>query len=210
MPLMSQKSLCLVIMPFRPKFELVLRAIRHVVESYGLRCLRADEAQRAGSVLQMVIGHIEQAIIVIADLTDRNPNVFYETAIAHMKKDPHQVILLAQRSGDVPFDLRTLRYIRYCNDSPGRARLKEELGPFIKEGLAESTGPLFETITGKLERTRRLVAETVALKKGGASVCTGLTVRAEAGLSCFSLSRKEVDWANDEEEAHYRRLLLQE
>jgi hypothetical protein len=208
---MSQsKPLCLVIMPFRPKFNPVLAAIRHVAGRYGLTCLRADEAQRAGSVMQMVIGYIEKASLVIADLTDRNANVFYETAIAHVKKDPHRVILIAQKSGDVPFDLRALRYIHYRNDPRGRALLKKQIGPFIEEGLGESTGLLFETIKGKIERTRRLVAEAEALQQAGPSVCSDLIIRVEAALSCFSVSRKEVEWARGGEEVAYRRLLLEE
>jgi hypothetical protein len=49
--------------------------------------------------------------LIVADCTDRNPNVFYEIGLAHAIGKP--TILLTQREEDVPFDLRHWRYIAY-------------------------------------------------------------------------------------------------
>ena len=44
-------------------------------------------------------------------MTDRNPNVFYETGVAHTVGK--EVILITQSMNDVPFDLKHLRCIVY-------------------------------------------------------------------------------------------------
>lgn len=61
--------------------------------------------------LPNVPGADNRARIVIADLTGKNPNVFYEVGVAHTVGE--NVILITQRIEDVPFDLRHLRHIQY-------------------------------------------------------------------------------------------------
>ena len=78
----------------------------------------------------------EPSASAVADLTDRNATVFYETAIARLTKDPHQVVLLAQSDDDVPFDLRPRRYLRYSNNRGGRKTLEAALAGFMAEGLS--------------------------------------------------------------------------
>lgn len=105
-------TLCFVLMPFkvelRPLFDdIILPATQEV----GLTCIRADDIYSPGQVMQQIWEHINTARVLIADLTGRNPNVFYELGLAlALEKD---VILLAQQSEDVPFDLQHMRYFRY-------------------------------------------------------------------------------------------------
>lgn len=54
--------------------------------------------------------------MLIAELTERNANVFYELGLAHALSKP--VILLSQTIDDVPFDLRGIRVILYDKDDP--------------------------------------------------------------------------------------------
>ena len=157
----------------------------------------------------MILDEIETADVVVADLTGRNANVFYETAIAHMKKDPHQVILLAQHDDDVPFDLRPLRYLKYSNNPAGRQHLRRQLSEFLRQGLQGPTGRLYEIIEGKIQRTRRIVADCDALSRIGSSVVESLTIRTEAGLSCLAISDDEIKGVSGEEHL-YRRLLIAE
>jgi len=48
--------------------------------------------------------------VLLADLTGKNPNVFYELGLAHALAKP--VILIAETLDDIPFDLRALRVIQ--------------------------------------------------------------------------------------------------
>ena len=196
-------------MPFDAGFDDVWEVIKRVATGQQLACLRADQIAQSGLVMQMIIEKIEESEIIISDLTGRNPNVFYETAIAHMKKDPHKVILLAQNNKDVPFDLQALRYLRYRNNAEGREELGKRLHEFIKQGLKGPTGRLFETIEGKMERTRRIIADCEALLQSGQQVIKDLTIRSEAGLSCLAISDQEPEEAEGDD-VRYRRLLIDE
>lgn len=68
---------------------------------------------------------INEAELIIADVTGRNPNVFYELGMAHVVKD--KVVLITQNIGDVPFDLRHFRYIVYRPTPKGTAKLRKTL-----------------------------------------------------------------------------------
>jgi len=50
--------------------------------------IRADKISEPGIITTQIIGHIVDAELVIADLTDKNPNVFYELAIRHAIRNP--------------------------------------------------------------------------------------------------------------------------
>ncbi len=68
----------------------------------------------------------------MADLTDKNPNVFYELGIAHtVDKD---VIIITQNEKDVSFDVRQLQYFLYKTDhSQNKQRLIEHLESVAKK-----------------------------------------------------------------------------
>jgi hypothetical protein len=103
--------LCVVLMPFQPDFDTIYSFIKKLAQGCGLTCLRADEINSAGRVTDDVWAKINEARFIIADLTTRNPNVFYEVGLAHALSKP--VILLTQRNEDVPFNLQNIHYIKY-------------------------------------------------------------------------------------------------
>ncbi len=59
---------------------------------------------------------INSAKVLVAELTTRNPNVFYELGLAHAMKKP--VVLVSARKEDVPFDLQHIRVIYYDMSDP--------------------------------------------------------------------------------------------
>ncbi len=78
---------------------------------------------------------IEKARIIVADLTGRNPNVFYEVGIAHTLNKT--VLLLAQNIDDVPFDLRHRRVLIYEYSPRGCKRLENEISKHINSLLSK-------------------------------------------------------------------------
>ncbi len=101
-----------VLMPFsegfRDAYELGIRA---VTQSLGMRCERVDEIEFNDTILAQIYKGIQRADVIVADMTGRNPNVFYEVGYAHaLHKD---VILLTQNVGDIPFDLKGHNHIVY-------------------------------------------------------------------------------------------------
>jgi hypothetical protein len=113
------KPLCFVIGPIgkvgsaeRKHADLLLNAvIRHVLEAdnFGFAVKRADEDADPGMIGDRVIADIIHAKLVVADLTDLNPNVFYELGIRHSTEKP--VIHLARSGTLLPFDNVTHRTI---------------------------------------------------------------------------------------------------
>jgi hypothetical protein len=119
-----------VLMPFRAAMLPVYEDhIKPTCASMGLTVRRADDFFTANRVVEDIWKAILSARLIIADCTDRNPNVFYEIGLAHTIGKP--TILLTQREEDVPFDLRHLRYIQYQLTPRGmkefEARFKETL-----------------------------------------------------------------------------------
>ncbi len=120
---------CFVIMPFAPHFDEIYETIRETLEGPELNftCSRADELQGGGHIIKDILREIAGAEIVVADLTDRNPNVFYELGIVQMVKDVEKVILLSQDAESIPFDVRVFRCIIYKQSIQGARELKDKL-----------------------------------------------------------------------------------
>lgn len=88
------------------------RVIREaVVLDNHLVCERADDIYSAGIVIDEIWGKLCEAQIVVADATGRNANVFYEMGLAHAIGK--EVVILAQATSDIPFDLQHRRVILY-------------------------------------------------------------------------------------------------
>jgi hypothetical protein len=103
---------CFVMMPFggwndRYYQDIYVPAIKDA----SLEPVRADELFSTGSVMEQIWEEIGKAKVLMADLTDKNANVFYELGLAHAAKKP--VVFTTARIEDVPFDLRHLRVITY-------------------------------------------------------------------------------------------------
>jgi hypothetical protein len=66
--------------------------------------------------LDQVWAGINSAKVLVAELSTRNPNVFYELGLAHALQKP--VVLISSNEADVPSDLRHIRVIYYDVNDP--------------------------------------------------------------------------------------------
>ena len=121
------EQLVFVFSPFEEPFNTIYSDhIKPSIESIGrLRCSRADDIYDNQSIIEDIWRYTNEARILISELTGRNPNVFYETGIAHTIGK--EVILLTQSMDDVPFDLRHLRCIVYEYTPRGISALESNL-----------------------------------------------------------------------------------
>jgi serine/threonine protein kinase len=137
LPPAVEESSCFVIMPFGEGSgiqETYRDVILPTFEELGLRAYRADDIFSHREVIHDIWRAIGAARLVVADVTGRNPNVFYELGLAHaIGKD---VIMLAQRREDVPFDVTHLRYILYEYTPRGVNKLREALKRTVQAALA--------------------------------------------------------------------------
>ena len=85
--------------------------MRHVYEpvmkKLGYKVTRADKINNSGLINKDIVDHIIHDTIVIVDVTDENPNVFYELAIRNAVKKP--VILFKRSDQELPFDIQNKR-----------------------------------------------------------------------------------------------------
>uniref|UniRef100_UPI000A872330 nucleoside 2-deoxyribosyltransferase n=1 Tax=Desulfosarcina cetonica TaxID=90730 RepID=UPI000A872330 len=106
------KTFVFVLMPFTSEFDDVYElGIKAACRNAGAYCERVDEQIFEESILERIYNQIGKADVIVADMTGRNPNVFYETGYAHALNK--RVILLTQRTEDIPFDLKHYPHIIY-------------------------------------------------------------------------------------------------
>jgi hypothetical protein len=115
-----------IAMQFSDHYNEVYRdAIRPLVAEIGYEPFRVDEVAGPGIILNDIWNNITEASVVIAEVSEANPNVYYEIGVAHALRKP--TVLLAQRGTKLPFDLGPHRCIFYDNSIPGRQRLLDAL-----------------------------------------------------------------------------------
>jgi len=108
----SPKPFCFVLMPFNAEFDDVYEfGIKGACSDADVYCERVDEQIFLGSLLDRIYNQISRADLLIADMTGRNANVFYEVGYAHALGK--NVILLTQNTEDIPFDLKHFPHIVY-------------------------------------------------------------------------------------------------
>jgi hypothetical protein len=122
------KAFVFVLMPFSETFsDIYDLGIMPACKEAGAYCERVDKQIFFESILDRVYNQIAKADLIVADMTGRNPNVFYETGYAHALNK--QVILLTQNTDDIPFDLKHYSHIVYGGKI---GHLKNELEKRVK------------------------------------------------------------------------------
>lgn len=114
----SATDTCFVMQPFAaPLGDYYEKIYRPAIEKAGLRPVRADaDIFGTGKIMDQVWSGINTARVLVAELTNRNPNVFYELGLAHALRKPG--VLVSAREEDVPFDLQHIRVIYYDMSDP--------------------------------------------------------------------------------------------
>src|SRR5215213_6147038 len=117
------KTFVFVLMPFDETFQDMYEVgIKPACKDAGAYCERVNEQIFVENILERVYNQIAKADVIVAEMTGRNPNVFYEVGYAHALNK--QVILLTQDADDIPFDLKHYPHIVYGGSI---ATLKSEL-----------------------------------------------------------------------------------
>lgn len=137
---LPEPDLVAVMMPFRQEFDPVFKAISRACTKNGIRCLRADDIWEESAIIQDIFNLVFRAQVVVVDFTGKNPNVMYETGIAHTLGK--HVVPISQSLDDVPFDITHHRVLKYLPNSEGYARLESALETKLKQfSVASSVTP---------------------------------------------------------------------
>lgn len=130
---------CFVMMPFGDWMDLYYQEVFiPAIKEAGMEPVRADELFSTGSVIEQIWEQIARAKVLLADLTGKNANVFYELGLAHAAQKP--VVFTTGNLDDVPFDLRHLRVAAYdIRDPAWGTKLKSTLAVYLKAAKADPT-----------------------------------------------------------------------
>lgn len=153
---MKNKKRCYVIMPFSDTkscteeewTEIFEDVIKPAVEESGLGYVCERSRAKRENIIKAIVNDLNTAQAVIADLTDDNPNVFYELGVRHTLQ--RRTILIAQHEEDIPFDLKPYPTIIYKRSPAGVRQFKQEIKGNFKD------------IEGNPERADNPVADFLA------------------------------------------------
>ncbi len=136
---MNNKKKCFVIMPISKTKSCTsdewAGIFEHMIKpavtgsKLGFDCEQAKPL--TGAFIRDILDRLNRADVVIADLTDKNPNVFYELGIRHTLKN--RTILIVQNIKHVPSDLRSYWVVTYEKDLTGAEKFKRRVREILRE-----------------------------------------------------------------------------
>ncbi len=157
-----EEKICFVIMGFGKKTDLsdgvtidldktYQNIIKPSVTESGYKCVRADEIQDNGLIDRSMYALILKADLVIADISTFNPNALYELGVRHAVKPYSTIIIKAESTSKIPFDIDHVRVFSYKHlgedigvDESNRMKklLKEKIANI--DGVPIKDSPVYE------------------------------------------------------------------
>jgi hypothetical protein len=115
-----------IVRPFNTKEGIDFERVEKELIDPALKQLKIEgrttgEIARSGNIRTDMFERLLLADIVVADISIHNANVFYELGVRHALRDKHTFLIRCKGVPDVPFDLKTDRYLEYDKDKPGDA-----------------------------------------------------------------------------------------
>ena len=124
--LIGNRRYCFVIMTFNKDWSFYGEIVKVIEEESGIRCVRADEVPVAGELLlDKVHQLIDNAELVIADLSENRPNLYYE--VGYAKARGKRVLIICERGSQFDVNLHGIERIEYDNTREGLPTFRIEL-----------------------------------------------------------------------------------
>lgn len=110
--------------------KLLKHIIEPVCDKNNLEVIRVDTLNSSDSITNTIVEYLNTADLVIADLSDHNPNAFYEIGYRSALKKP--IIHLKNKETSIPFDISSIRTFDYdLTDLDAVTELKQRLNQTI-------------------------------------------------------------------------------
>lgn len=155
----APKPFVFVLMPFNEDFDDIYKlGIKEAAKEVGAYAERVDEQIFNEGILERIFNQISKADVIVADMTGRNPNVFYEVSYAHALGKI--VLLLTQKADDIPFDLKHKQHIIYGNNGSKIQSLRNELNPKLNWAINESK------IKSKEDNSKQILISISLMRSG--------------------------------------------
>jgi hypothetical protein len=134
-------AFCFVIQPFdSAKFDKRFNDIyRPAIEAAGLEAYRVDQDPGVQVPIESIEQGIRKATVCLADITEDNPNVWYELGFTFAANKPVVMVCSEERPGNkYPFDIQHRSIIPYMADAPSdfeklRTNLTAKIAAIIKQ-----------------------------------------------------------------------------
>jgi hypothetical protein len=159
---MTPPKKCFVIMPFGKRgtpehihnkkiYEIM---IKPVVKACGYDPIRSDELLHPGSITRGIIELLFSSHLVVADLSGKNANVFYELGVRHTLFRCGTIPIVCDGE-ELPFDIKDYRAIYYSSELDGPDEFKKELELRIKAfdnmEKDKSDNPVYDALGDSLQ-----------------------------------------------------------
>lgn len=142
-----------------------------VCQGCGFTVERVDQINDFNSITQTIIAKLQSADLVIADISEHNPNVFYE--MGYRKCTGKPIVHLKRKNEPIPFDINTIRTFEYdLTDLDSVEAIKERLQQTISafsfdssNDVGESDKPQSESLANVLPMLYQIQDSIVELKE---------------------------------------------
>lgn len=158
----KQENRCFIITPIGGESDPIRRHIDGIIDAairpalgdkYAI--IVAHKMNEPGSITRQIISEIYNAKLVIANLTNRNPNVMYELAFRHCVGKP--TIMIAEAGTSLPADIIMERTIFYKNDAQGVLELRMALQKAENEIDFSKTGSPIHDVLQSINRDANII-----------------------------------------------------
>lgn len=136
----AARSHAFIAMPFNDSYEDVFEfGIKPAVHAARLNCHRMDEVPFTGDIVTLMRERIASAEIVVADVSEANPNVYLEIGYAWGVVVP--CVLVCNKKHELKFDVSGQRCLFYGSIKDLQAKLSRELTELMAQKSGMPGGP---------------------------------------------------------------------
>lgn len=172
---------CFVIQPFNDTYNKRFESLyKPAIEAAGMTAYRVDQDSSAVVLVEAIEKNIKQAAVCLADISEDNPNVWYELGFAYAAGRPIVMACSDQRGKtgkSFPFDIQHRAIVTYKTEAPQDFQVFQER--------------LTERLEAMLEQSETL--EEMAEQANVASV-DGLSAQEVTVLAVTASSVAQDDW----------------
>lgn len=128
-------NMCFCVLPFNDdRLDILDKLIKpEIEEKFNLTVIRSGNIFEPNqNIMESIWTYINQAAFVIVDISDANPNFFYELGICHTLGKP--VITLCDKQSweddykrNLPFDISSINTIFYDNSAVGAKNMMDSI-----------------------------------------------------------------------------------
>ncbi|MCE4543252.1 MULTISPECIES: nucleoside 2-deoxyribosyltransferase [unclassified Caballeronia] len=190
--------MCFVVQPFTDTYNKRFDDLyKPAIEAAGMAAYRVDQDSSATVLVEAIEKNIKRAAVCLADITEDNPNVWYELGFAYAAGRP--VVMACsderQKAGKrFPFDIQHRAIVTYKTESPSdfqafkdnlTERLKSmlEQGEVLEEMAEQSSVASVDGLSSQELNVLVVVASSVLQDDDAASLWTVRNDCERAGLN---------------------------